>query len=98
LLFTLIGVYFLFVDPAIAIILFIMSIYHLFGWMKLRGERFSEKAYLILLVVLVANALFAFSMHGIVFTLLGLLTILYAVSIWLSYQESKIEEGEDDEE
>jgi len=91
------GLYFLMYDPTIAIIILVMSIYHLFSWLAHRGNRFSKRAYLFLLFGLIANALFSFSRSGLVFFVLGFLTILYAVSVWISYQQLRIEEREDEE-
>ncbi len=75
-----------------------MSLYHLFSWMERRKQAFSRRMYLLLFLVLMGNAIFAFTMLGIVYITIGVLSLIYALSTWLSYQQRKIDEREDKEE
>lgn len=96
--FTFIGIYFLPVYPLIAILFFIMSLQPLFTWMEKRGKPFSPKAYLLLCFVFLGTGLFAFAMLGVVYIGLGIINIFFAINMWLSYQQMKIDEREDEGE
>jgi hypothetical protein len=66
--------------------------------MERRGQPFSPKAYLLLCLVFIGTGLFAFSMLGLAYIGLGVINILFAINTWLSYQQRKINEREDNEE
>ncbi|MCH5586525.1 hypothetical protein MK805_16415 [Shimazuella sp. AN120528] len=97
-LFTLIGCCFLFANPLIAILFFILSLQPLFRLMERRGQPFSHKAYLLLCLVFIGTGLFSISMLGMVYIGMGILHIFFAINTWLSYQQMKIDQREDNEE
>jgi predicted PurR-regulated permease PerM len=74
-----------------------MSLQPLFTWMEKIGKPFSRKAYLLLCFVFLGTGLFAISMLGIAYIGLGIINIFFAINMWLSYQQRKIDEREDEE-
>ncbi len=98
LLFLSLGVYFLFLDSVISIQLFLLSLYFLYSWMDTRGDRFSTKSYLGLFYILVANGVFSFYENRLFSISLGILSLLLALSAWLSYQQLRIDEREENGE
>lgn len=95
LLFLIMGLYLLFIDPIVSIQILLLSLHFLYGWMEQRGERFATKAYLFLLVILIINSIFSFYMRGFMSIAIGLMSLLFAVSAWITYQQIKIEEREE---
>jgi hypothetical protein len=98
LLFSLMGIYFLFNNPATSIVLLLLSLYFLYGWRDQRGDRFSTKAYLALFYILIIGGIFSFYTKGVLSISLGLLSLLFALSTWLSYRQLKVDEREGDGE
>jgi hypothetical protein len=66
--------------------------------MERRKQAFSRTMYLLLFLVLIGNAIYAFTMLGMVYISIGFLSLIFALSTWLSYQQRKIDEREDHEE
>lgn len=96
--FTFIGIYILSVYPLMSILFFIMSLHPLFTWMERRGKPFSPKAYLLLCSLFLVTGLFAFTMLEVMYIGLAIINIFFAINMWLSYQQMKIDKRKDDEE